>query len=59
MYVCMYMCVDSREDRLMSLLSTITAVSGVCMCEGVWVCGCMGVLVYVRVCGCMCVGVCV
>ena len=29
----------------------------VCMCE--WVCGSMGVYVWVYVCGCMCVGVCV
>jgi len=43
-------CVDSSEDRLMSLLSTITDVSGVCRCGcmgvGVWVCVC----VYVYVC---------
>ena len=47
------MCVDNSEDSLMSLLSTITAVSGVCRCGcvGVWVYGCVGVG--------MCVGGCV
>jgi len=49
-YVCMYMCVDSREDRLMSLLSTITAVSGVCRCGCGCGCGCFGVWVCMDVC---------
>ena len=58
---CGCMCVDSSEDRLMSLLSTITAVSGVCMCKGVWVYGCVGVgmCVWVDVCVWVCMGVCV
>jgi len=52
MYGCM--CVDNSEDTLVSLLSTITDVSGVCrcVCVGVWVCRCR------CVCGWMCVGVC-
>jgi len=55
MCVWVVVCVDSSEDSLMSLLSTITAVSGVCRCGcvGVWVYWCMGVCVWV------CVGVCV
>ena len=59
---CVYgcMCVDNSEDRLMSLLSTITAMSGVCS-VGVWVCGCVGVgmRMWVDVCVCVCGWMCV
>jgi len=54
--VCGCMCVDSSEDRLMSLLSTITDVYG-CVGVGacVWVCRCR--YAYVGGCVCMCVWV--
>ena len=57
MYGCM--CVDNSEDTLVSLLSTITDVSGVCrcvclVCVGVWVCVCGWMRVYVCVGGCVC-----